>query len=397
MDSSQRIIKFTCQEEKSILNDKSDSDEDDVVIHPMDRVFVNHKDAKCLDGSQSAFYYHEGDSDVLIIYFYMGGICIEDASKFQQYGDHAYIESCEYRKTTFYGSTKDFPEKFNNPQGIMGSSKYQNPFLNRASKIFLMYCDGSLYYNQTNEEIFSALIDQVKLRKRAILAGAGSGGHYLIKQANRFAEILQSKGYQDVKLLLDSILVQLIDGEFKNAYQEVATRLGFQLSDIMSFDLIKQINIPTFFIQSQYDWWIYELMYGFSCIQRINLEKCTGKEKKQIENIRNKERLALTKIVKDKENWGLWNIACVWHDFLIWTEVWNNENHRIPENGLQLSKAFQKWFDETEDDHIHVDLLGWPYNKECSNIPEAKFDETLQRLKDQYEREERQAARDEDL
>ena len=48
-----------------------------------------------------------------------------------------------------------------------------------------------------------------------------------------------------------------------------------------------------------------------------------------------------------------------------------------------------RWFDETEDDHIHVDLLGWPYNKECSNVPEAKFDETLQRLKDQYEREER--------
>jgi hypothetical protein len=104
-------------------------------------------DSKCMDGSPAAAYTYNGSSEDLILYFYSGGICIEDASKFKKFGDFAYIEDCAHRKNSFYGSSANFPEEFNSNQGLMGNSKYQNPHLRKAHKMFFMYCDGNMWHS----------------------------------------------------------------------------------------------------------------------------------------------------------------------------------------------------------------------------------------------------------
>lgn len=66
-----------------------------------------------MDGTQAAAYVYEGSTDDLIMYFYSGGICVEDSTKFLKYGDYVYIDNCTHRNTTFYGTTNGYPEEFN--------------------------------------------------------------------------------------------------------------------------------------------------------------------------------------------------------------------------------------------------------------------------------------------
>jgi len=65
-----------------------------------------------MDGSPAVYYFHKGTTDDLILYFYSGGFCIEDASEFKELGEFSYIDNCENRINTYYGSTKEYPDSF---------------------------------------------------------------------------------------------------------------------------------------------------------------------------------------------------------------------------------------------------------------------------------------------
>lgn len=80
------------------------------MAHPLTKTFIEN--SFCMDESKAAAYMFHGSSDDLILYFYSGGICVEDSSKFKKFGDYVYIDSCEARKKTFYGTSNGYPEEF---------------------------------------------------------------------------------------------------------------------------------------------------------------------------------------------------------------------------------------------------------------------------------------------
>lgn len=71
-------------------------DDEASMAHPLAKVII--EDSYCMDGSKAAAYIFHGSSDDLILYFYSGGICVEDSTKFKKFGDFVYIDSCENRK-----------------------------------------------------------------------------------------------------------------------------------------------------------------------------------------------------------------------------------------------------------------------------------------------------------
>ena len=64
----------------------------------------NDQNARCLDGSPSALYISEGDSDHILVYFEGGGMCSGLTLQ-------ATIEDCWKRAQTKLGSSKAYPEE----------------------------------------------------------------------------------------------------------------------------------------------------------------------------------------------------------------------------------------------------------------------------------------------
>ncbi|CAD8166978.1 unnamed protein product [Paramecium octaurelia] len=378
---------------------KPPPEEENQFAHPLHRTYL--KDSYCMDGTKAAAYVYEGSSDDLIMYFYSGGICVQDSTKFLKYGDYAYIDNCTHRNSTFYGTSNGYPEEFNANQGVMGNTKYQNTHLRKAHKMFLMYCDGSMWHKQMNPEAFKGALSQMKLiPKRIILAGSGVGGWYLVNKYNELRIAIKEFYSDDVELriLLDSVIFDITrNQEILDAYTEVTKRVGIAINDIFSFDALRKVDVPTFIVHSQYDWWQLEVNDRFECIGKIHLDKCTPKEKKQIEKIRSGILQELKDLMKAKPDWGLWAISCVFNEMIIWTEAWNHPKFQIPmATGGKLSDKFQDWLENIGDNHVHYDIVPWPDNKPCSNIfHNGKTDPQLDEMIRNYEIKESRRKREE--
>ncbi|CAD8091985.1 unnamed protein product [Paramecium sonneborni] len=374
-------------------------DDEGSFAHPLHRTYL--QDSYCMDGTQAAGYVYEGSTDDLIMYFYSGGICINDNSKFLKYGDYVYIDNCTYRNTTFYGTTNGYPEEFNANQGLMGNNKYQNFHLRKAHKMFLMYCDGNMWYSQMNSKVFKGALSQMKvIPKRIILAGSGVGGWYLVNKYNELRTVIRELYQEDVELrmLLDGVIFDISrNQDIIDAYTEVTNRVGITINDIFSFDALKKVDIPTFIVHAQYDWWQLEIADGFECIGKIHLDKCTPKEKKQIEKIRLNILQQLKDLMKIKPDWGLWAISCVFNELIIWTEAWNHPKFQVPMlEGGRLSDKFQDWLENKGDNHVTYDIVSWPDNKPCSNIfHSGKTDPQLDDMIRNYEINESRRKREE--
>lgn len=94
------------------------SDLDD--IQPYHLHMIDHPDAKCLDGSQSAYYFYPGNSTEpvnpeLLVYFYSGSFCLDEVyPEFQNADPHMQVDDCQERAKSYYGSTSQFPPTFKN-------------------------------------------------------------------------------------------------------------------------------------------------------------------------------------------------------------------------------------------------------------------------------------------
>ncbi|CAD8068989.1 unnamed protein product [Paramecium primaurelia] len=397
------IYLLAAQEEQESIEDdeflKPPPDDEGSFAHPLHRTYL--QDSYCMDGTQAAAYVYEGSTDDLIMYFYSGGICVEDSTKFLKYGDYVYIDNCTHRNTTFYGTTNGYPEEFNANQGLMGNNKYQNVHLRKAHKMFLMYCDGNMWYKQMNAQVFKGALSQMKLiPKRIILAGSGVGGWYLVNKYNELRTVIKEFYQEDVdlRILLDSVIFDISrNQDIIDAYTEATKRVGLTMDDIFSFDALRKVDVPTFIVHAQYDWWQLEISDGFDCIGKIHLDKCTPKEKKQIEKIRLGILQQLKDLMKSKPDWGLWAISCVFNELIIWTEAWNHPKFQVPMvEGGKLSDKFQDWLENRGDNHVHYDVVSWPDNKPCSNIfHNGKTDPQLDEMIRNYEIKESRRKREE--
>ena len=103
------------------------------------KVLVDDKDARCLDGTQGAYFISEGKSPTKFMIFFEGGGWCGDGSPVKDLP--SIIEACYQRSMTDLGSSKNYPDSYSIADGIL-SLNPANSFID-FTKIFIKYCDGS--------------------------------------------------------------------------------------------------------------------------------------------------------------------------------------------------------------------------------------------------------------
>lgn len=97
--------------------------------------------ARCLDGSQPAFYFRSGHGDGIHkwqVHFEGGGWCFD-------------LDWCQQRSKTYYGSSKTYPNCL--PKTVqretLSQNKEMNPLLYNWNTVMVKYCDGTSYAGDT--------------------------------------------------------------------------------------------------------------------------------------------------------------------------------------------------------------------------------------------------------
>ena len=98
------------------------------------RVNITDQNAKCLDGSQSVYYFSQGDPNKVLIFIEGGGWCGDNSLALT-------LENCHQRSKTDLGSSTKYGDTVTFSNGIMSDDK--DNYFNGWTRIFLKYCDGS--------------------------------------------------------------------------------------------------------------------------------------------------------------------------------------------------------------------------------------------------------------
>ena len=98
------------------------------------RVNITDPNAKCLDGSQSVYYYSQGDPSKVLMFLAGGGWCGDNTVS-------STLENCYMRSKTDLGSSTKYPSSMTFSSGILSDDK--DNYFNNWTRIYLTYCDGS--------------------------------------------------------------------------------------------------------------------------------------------------------------------------------------------------------------------------------------------------------------
>lgn len=97
--------------------------------------FVDHPEAKCMDGSQPAYYLSSGSGDgsnKWLIFFQGGGWCYD-------------IERCSTRLRTRLGSTLKSAKQMDMNQVYKTRVRSENPLMYNWNIVYVQYCDSSSF------------------------------------------------------------------------------------------------------------------------------------------------------------------------------------------------------------------------------------------------------------
>ena len=119
----------------------------------------------------------------------------------------------------------------------MSNSNDTNSFMYNAAKIWIMYCDGSLYHNQMKGNALQEILQTTKSNaKNVLLVGSDVGGLFIVEQGKRILGIVRS-AYPDViiKVLVENVLWftgihSTATQHFMEMFQEVSGRIGKETS-----------------------------------------------------------------------------------------------------------------------------------------------------------------------
>jgi O-palmitoleoyl-L-serine hydrolase len=102
------------------------------------KYFLSDSKSQCIDGTRAVYYLRAGTGTGISkwhIHFEGGGWCYD-------------LESCHYRSTTKFGSSKEYEEcfsyKFNN-SAYFSSNETENPLLHNYNMVYVRYCDGGSF------------------------------------------------------------------------------------------------------------------------------------------------------------------------------------------------------------------------------------------------------------
>ena len=97
--------------------------------------YVDHREAKCMDGSQSAYYLSSGfgsGSNKWLIFFQGGGWCYD-------------IERCCTRLRTRLGSSLKYAKQMDMNQVYKSRVRSDNPLMYNWNIVYVPYCDSSSF------------------------------------------------------------------------------------------------------------------------------------------------------------------------------------------------------------------------------------------------------------
>ena len=95
--------------------------------------------ARCLDGSQAAVYISKGAANKTLIFFTGDGYC-EGTSL------STTLENCYKRSKSEDGSSINYPDTYDlDTYGILSSDQNINPNFWNWTRVYIPYCDGSLF------------------------------------------------------------------------------------------------------------------------------------------------------------------------------------------------------------------------------------------------------------
>ncbi|KAL1558145.1 [Wnt protein] O-palmitoleoyl-L-serine hydrolase [Salvia divinorum] len=240
--------------------------------------------AVCLDGSPPAYAYVEGygsGSSNWMVYLEGGGWCFS-------------LENCINRSQSFLGSSKyEFIGNTVNFTGILDSDSGYNQYFYNWNKVFVHYCDGSMFTSDIKQvdpsnnltfrggRIYNAMMEEM-LHKgmgnahNAILAGSSAGGLSTILHCDRFRAHFPNT--TRVKCISDSGFFILGEGALANISgrhfaQVIAThQLGALLPksctskrdpNLCLFPeyLVEDVSTPLFLVETAFD--LFQIAYNF--------------------------------------------------------------------------------------------------------------------------------------
>ena len=371
------------------------------ILYEMD----NKTGAKCLDGTNYKFNFQKGKEDGLkkfMIFFPGGGYC--------GYDNIGFLPSCIERAKTDYGSSRFKGDNGSDYQtnyswGYFSSNDSLNPTFSNWNKVFLSYCDGTLFQGYREEPMefngsqlyfrgynntitaFNFLKEKMGLfdAEEVILNGASSGGQAVLVWMNYIRNFLpfwiKLKGISDGGLFIDIVnqnsqcnlfrkhmltianytnsrnLIIFDDCEFKNS--------SYEFYKCMIPEYVAQ-NIKTemFIVNSQNDFEFMRTAYGLNCLDH-GLSSCDSTVTQKIIDFREHFLDISLNLKVKKPKWGFWLRRCLEHYYLN-SAAWMGNNFTVfsvENNELKdLRGALYEWYINGTS-ASYIDVKDWQH--EC--------------------------------
>lgn len=347
--------------------------------------------AHCMDGSTPGYFLREGyntGKTKWIVHLHGGAWCYN-------------LRSCKKRRNTILGSTKrsleqDIAGFFH---GILSNSRRTNHHFYNWNVAVLSYCDGGLFSGNREKvlrgnnkdfyfqgrKVLQSQLESLQLHslenaEEVILSGTSAGGLALVIQGNFMLRYLPPKakvrGLIDAGLFLDQDSVwntSISSLQFKALYSLHRPTLsrrclesqphGNKYKCLFPENALKYVKMPVFLVSSLYDHWQLSYLEGVYCV--YDDHKCERNAHDRILNFRNKIYNAITDIVKDKPDTGVFANSCFAHGQVILDYTWSH----VKINNKSIANSFYDWYsddhiNQTSKKHLNADCK-YPCNGSC--------------------------------
>uniref|UniRef100_A0ACD5WK60 Uncharacterized protein n=1 Tax=Avena sativa TaxID=4498 RepID=A0ACD5WK60_AVESA len=354
------------------------------------------KGAVCLDGTPPGYHLKRGSGDGAnnwLVHLEGGGWC-------------STVEECSNRRMSAFGSS-NFMKPIRFAAAILDSDQLQNPDFYNWNKVYVRYCDGASFSGDAEAHaqdgtmlhfrglrIYEAVIHELMEKglanaTQALLTGCSAGGLAAMLHCDdfsaRFPQEVSVKCLIDAGFFLD---VKDISGErsFWSLYDGVVHLQN--VSEVLPRDclankeptecffpaeLIKCIRTPTFILNSGYDSWQIRnvIVPGSSAPDKSwlsckdNIRNCTSTQLEVLDGFWNTMVNAL-KVVKDKEDWGMFIDSCFTHCQTLSRISWNSPTS--PRLGNKtIGEAIGDWHSGRRHGVKDIDCK-YPCNPTCSSL-----------------------------
>lgn len=367
----------------------------------------NATDAKCLDGTNYKFLFQNGsESKKFMIFFNGGAYC--------SYENKEFLDSCHERSKESLGSCSSYGSgggiySTNESFGYFSSDVHINPLFANWNKVFLPYCDGTLFQGYVKEAV--PFVDQennitdylwfrgynntkstlVYLRENfdlfdaeeIILIGISSGG----QAATMWFSYIRNFIPAHIKLRLISDAGLFLDVQnqnnkcftFRNSIKKIVNYTNSYQLDLFencTFRtnisevwkcfipeyILEFIDAKALIINSQNDYDIMRGIYGLHCLD-YGLTNCSPNVSVQISNFRQNIIRFIMNIKSKKPTWGFWLRRCVEHAYvqtIAWSDYYVFSANTY--NYANLRDVVYEWY-LSEEGPIYIDLDDW--NVDC--------------------------------